>query len=371
MTNEFIPLIKDFREGRVSRRDVAKIAGSLGLATVAFRNPRLAQADDDNVPLYFTWTGYDVPDLWPDYVKEHGSPPRTALFASEEDALVKMRQGFAVDIAHPCVETMTKWHDAGILKPLDQSRLTNWDNLWPDLKKVDGMHFDGQLYFAPTDWGNSSILYRTDLVDTEESWYMLFDDKYSGRIAPTNGTSNIYQAAQILGIDMWDVPQDQLEGPVADLLRQERKNARFFWDDPTDAENGMAVGEIVTMYAWNASLVNLLKQGVPVKYANPKEGIWTWLCGLCRINSGTADENLVYDFINAWQAPEAGRFLIDSYGYGHSNMKAFDLVPPERLAELGLSSPSALFAKSIFFKPLDPHVEDRYQRMWDDIIAGM
>lgn len=371
MANEFTALIRDAREGRVSRREVAKVAASLGLATVVLRNPRLAHADDSSVPLYFTWTGYDVPDLWPDYVKEHGGPVRTSVFASEEEALQKMRQGFAVDIAHPCVETMKKWRDAGLLKAIDKERLTNWNDLWPELKNVDGSHFDGQLFFAPTDWGNSSVLYRSDLVHTEESWYMLFDDKYKGRISPWNSTSNIYAAAQLLGLNMWDVPQDQLTGKVADLLRQQRNNTRFFWDDPSQAEQGMASGEILTMYAWNASLVNLLKQGIPVKYANPKEGIWTWLCGLARINTGSADENLVYDFINAWQAPDAGRFLIDSYGYGHSNKKSFELVSPERLTQLGLSSPSALFSKSIFFKPLDPLVENRYQKVWDDIQAGM
>ena len=370
MGNPFTPLFRDLREGRISRREVVKIAASVGVGIVATQNPRLAAAEAGEQPMYFTWTGYDIPELWPAYEAAHGLP-HTSVFASEEEAFTKMRSGFSVDIAHPCVETMQRWADGGLILPLDTSRLIWWDDMWPELHDMEGVHLNGEVVFAATDWGNSSVLYRTDLVDTEESWYMLFDPKYEGRISPWNSTSNIYAAAQILGLDMWNVPQEELEGPVSDLLRQQRAATRFYWDDPTQAEQGMAAGEIATMYAWNASLVNLKAQDVPVAYANPKEGIWTWCCGLCRINSGSGDEDLVYDFINAWQSPEAGQFLIDSYGYGHSNKLAFDMVPPERLAELGLSSPSELFEKSVYFKPLDPQVEARYVETWENIMAGM
>jgi spermidine/putrescine-binding protein len=157
---------------------------------------------------------------------------------------------------------------------------------------------------------------------------------------------------------------------VADLLRKQRELTRFYWDDPVQAEQGMAAGEIIAMYAWNASLVNLKKQGVPVAYANPKEGIWTWACGLARINTGSGDENLVYDFIDAWMAPETGKFLIEAYGYGHGNRKSFELVDPARLDELGLSDPASLFANGHFFQPLDPETDTRYNKLWEEIVAG-
>ena len=42
---------------------------------------------------------------------------------------------------------------------------------------------DGQTYFVPFDWGNSSIIYRTDMVDiSEESWGLLYDERYAGKV---------------------------------------------------------------------------------------------------------------------------------------------------------------------------------------------
>lgn len=102
----------------------------------------------------------------------------------------------------------------------------------------------------------------------------------------------------------------------------------------------------------------------------PKEGILTWVCGIMRCADGPGDEGMIYDWINAMTAPESGRFLIDDYGYGHSNTKAFDLVSKQRLADLGLSSPEEMLATSIFFKTMDPDLEQEYVRRFEAVKAG-
>ena len=66
----------------------------------------------------------------------------------------------------------------------------------------------------------------------------------------------------------------------------------------------------------------------------PKEGIFTWVCGIV-MHSETKNEEASYDLINGVSSPEAGAFEIENLGFGHANRKAFDLVAPEKLAELG------------------------------------
>ncbi|MGH6719073.1 MAG: ABC transporter substrate-binding protein, partial [Alphaproteobacteria bacterium] len=90
-----------------------------------------------------------------------------------------------------------------------------------------------------------------------------------------------------------------------------------------------------------------LKEGIPVRLANPKEGVITWVCGLVHTNKGSADEQMVYDFMDAFLAPESGAYLIDVYGYGHSNQKAFAMVSQERLDELGIHDPDEMISRSI------------------------
>ena len=67
------------------------------------------------------------------------------------------------------------------------------------------------------------------------------------------------------------------------------KNSRFLWTDATELQQALASGEIVAAYAWNDIVKNLTKEGIPVAYAKPKEGYFTWFCGMTMLNSGKAD----------------------------------------------------------------------------------
>ncbi len=82
------------------------------------------------------------------------------------------------------------------------------------------------------------------------------------------------------------------------------------------------------------------------------------------------DEQAAYDLIDAMLAPESGAYMINQYGYGHSSRKAFDLVGEERLDELGISSPEALFAQGIFFEEIPPETLKKYITMFEEVKAG-
>ena len=85
---------------------------------------------------------------------------------------------------------------------------------------------------------------------------------------------------------------------------------------------------------WNASATALKKQGVPVEFMKPKEGMLTWSCGSSLKDAKNID--LAYDFINSRLETASGKYLIKSYGYGGSTSSAFAEVPKEELAELQL-----------------------------------
>jgi spermidine/putrescine transport system substrate-binding protein len=106
-----------------------------------------------------------------------------------------------------------------------------------------------------------------------------------------------------------------------------------------------------------------------VAYANPKEGILAWCCGLV-VTSTSKELDLAHDLIDAMISPEAGQWLITEYGYGHSNAKAFDLVEPATLEEMGIpKDPSELFAKAIFSQE-NSRLEE-LQQMFEEVKAGL
>lgn len=361
--------------GNLTRRQMHQALAGVGLATVAtpaMRRPALAAGEVN----YFTWAGYDIPEVAGAYYETYGGAPNYSLFGEEEEALQKMRAGFIPDLAHPCTYSVGRWRDSGLFKPIDTGRLEHYPDVWDGLKSIDIAMADGATWFVPWDWGNSSVLFRTDLApeyagEENHTWKILFDPKYEQRLGVFDAVDGaVIVAALVAGVaDPFDMTDDEIN-QVRGLLAEQRPLLRYYWTDQSSVEQGLASGEIVASYAWNSAVVTLKEQGLPVEYMNPKEGILTWVCGLMMLQDGPGDEQAAYDLIDAMLAPESGAWLIDNYGYGHSNSKAFDLVAPERLDELGLSSPEALFAQGIFFEDIPPERREKYIEMFEEVKAG-
>ena len=92
--------------------------------------------------------------------------------------------------------------------------------------------------------------------------------------------------------------------------------------------------------------------------------------GFIMLKDGPGKEQNAYDFIDAWLAPESGKYMIESVGYGHSNRKAFDLASAESKAALGLGAPDKLLTSSIFLQEIDPDRRAKYVKMFEDVKAG-
>ncbi len=362
---------------RMDRRTFNTGLASLGLAMVTLPVVSTAARAAGNMT-YFTWAGYEIPELHPSYVEKYGGSPDVAFFADEEEAFLKLRAGFAVDVAHPCSTSIKRWYDGGVIKPLDASRLTYWDDLIPALRDIPGTSVDGQPLFVPNDWGSHSIAYRTDLVEPEyaeeKSWWLLLDDKFAGRIGMWDSVeAAVAFAAVILGIkDTTDVTDEQLQ-EMKKVLVQQKKLLRTYWVSETEAEGMLASGELAVCYLWSGPIYRLQEQGVPVAYMlNPKGGIISWVCGLVLTTTGQGDDQAVYDFINAWNSPDAGKFLVEAYGYGHANRLTYDIADPAVLESMGLAGDvSEYLANSTPYRSWDPATVERYVTMFEDVKAGV
>jgi spermidine/putrescine transport system substrate-binding protein len=355
--------------GRLGRREFMAASMAAGLVSVKSSGSNRAHAADGTMITHLTWSGYELPELFMPFVEEHGDP-NISLFASAEDGLQKIRAGFPTDMAHPCPDDVRRWYDAGVLLPIDTSKLSHWPEVFPTLQNIEGGTIDGEHYMAVIDLGLSSILYRTDIYDGEETWAMMFDEAYAGRICASGTYINITMALAVLGYDLY-FPTDEQVAEAAEMARKQRPLVRFYWESQTDMEQAMATGECVMAYSWNSSLLNLLEQDIPVAFASPKEGALGWACGIVRINTGEGDDQMAHDFIDAWLAPESGKYLIETYGYGHSNAKTYELVDPAVLELFGYGDAAGLIEDTTFPVNTDPDMDQKILNLWEEIQAGL
>lgn len=356
----------------LDRRAVLCSAAAAGLAWVgmSFVSRRLLAAQD---LLVFDFTGYDVADLHQTYIKKYGASPSFTLYGDGDEALQKLRAGFRADLVHPGAFDVGRFRDAGLLQPWDTARLANWPDLYPILTSTAGAVHDGRQWLVPADWGINSVLYRTDLVEVqEESWNLLWDKRYAGKLAyGTEMYPAIAGAALALGIANPFQATDEEFARIQAKLTEQRSLLRFYWSDPTQLEQAMASGEVVAAWAWSASYSTLKAQGVPVKYMQPKEGVSSWVAGFARLKDAPGKEQNAYDYVDAWLAPASGKWMIENYGYGHPNRKAFELVDPKVLADKGLDLPDKILTHSLPNQEMSPDLHERYVRMYEQVRAGM
>lgn len=339
------------------------------LALVAAPGALYAQDETSGSLTVLDWAGYDDPSFWADFQTAYPDVDVTfEIGASDADIYAKMAAGDEADVFHPYTGWLQFYVDEGMVEEIDTSKLANWDKVPEEFKQLG--QFNGKQYFVPFDWGYSSVLYRTDMIpDGIDSWSALLDPAYAGHISMwDDGPAAVSVSSYIHG---WD--ETQLTDEQLDSIKQEWSDQRdsnlFYWSGEPELVEAMAAGDVWLGYAWPGAYATLLSQGVPVAYADPKEGRNSWV-GLYGIRKGTENLDLSLKFLDAKLGQQTGENLVNLFYYGHANQEVMDGITDETLKEaFSIDDPSVL-ASTNFTPNLTAEQRDAWTEMWVDIKAG-
>ncbi|MEM7121239.1 MAG: extracellular solute-binding protein [Pseudomonadota bacterium] len=366
--------------GKITRRQAKKLMGAFGIGTVAM--PILsngARAFNEDHPVFFTWAGYDSPEFMIHYVEKYGVEPNYTFFDDEDAAFNKMRAGYEPDIHFPCLTVLPLWNDAGLLAPIETDRLSNWPDVIPSFKDLPGSVVDGKRLFVPEDWGQTSIMVRGDLAPeyadpANQTWNALWDENYAGRVSMIDYSTEASSiAAVILGLDPWNLSDDDL-AKVHQKLKEQLPLNRLLGSSMTEIAQSMASGEIIMAVGWNSLIWNAQEADPEAQWIwmNPKEGAFTWVCGLC-IHPAAIEHGMyekAHEVIDSFISPEAGIFEIENWYYGHANVKAYEPFTDEFLRSIGLAKDVDAYLASTQFYRYQANV-DKIAVMWEEVKAGV
>lgn len=313
------------------------------------------------------WAGYELPQFWPQFAEDH---PDVVVdftyFEQDADALAKMQSGFQTDLLHPCSSWWGLYVEAGLVQPIDTSRLSNWPDVVPEMAELG--HFNGEQYFVPWDWGYESIVVRTDKIDElPTGWADLWNPAYAGRLSiPDTAETNQVAAALALGIeDPWNTTAEQDE-LIKQKLIELKPNVLTYWGGSTELTQMMASGDVwIASNVWPNTFGQLQDEGIPVAYIEPTEGRLGWVCGY-GISSQAQDLDLAHAYLDARLAPESSASLGNEYWYGGANSKAFALMDPAVVSMFQLDQPGIL-AETIFYQTMSAEHRTKITTMWDEV----
>jgi len=359
-------VVRRVRQGELSRREFASLLAAAGIGVAVGGSARGASAASKL--LVFEWAGYEDPMFYPEYLAGHEAPSY-AFFGGEEEALQKLLAGFEADITHPCTANINRWREAGVIRPIDTARIARWPEIIPKLLTFKGVEHDGKTWFMPWDWGYSVVAYRPDLLPADKPTFeLMLDPRAEGKVGMNQQFDvALAVAGEIAGFADLFNPTDAEAAKLPAIWKQLVKNSRFLWSDSTEIENAVANGEVAIAYLWGSSVKSLREQGIQLEIIPP---VLPWACGLVLNTSGTADDDLAYEYLNALLDPEGGKNLL-GWGYGHANGKSFELADPAVLESLGFSDVDTLFAQGKVFDEVAPDRRDQLIEAWEEAQAGL
>ncbi len=347
------------------------ISAGVVLAASLLISCQKAEDENNNVDLsILEWSGYQQAKYHPEYNAKYGGQPNVALFAEEKDAMQRMRNGYQVDLVHLCVNSLDEARAAGLIKPLDISRIPRWGDISPSLLEIEDVQADGEYWLAPWEWGFSTVAYNPEVIEIENATYDIFiDPRFKGKTALTSSLSVNHIIAGIIGD--WADPLDPTEAEMEmapEIFRKMLENARFIWSDGTQLEQAWVGGDVSISYVFGSASMRWKKEGIPVTVVEP---LMTWMCGLSLSANGAGSEEQAYDYINAMLDPASGVALFEQYKYGHGNASTVALLDPEQIEGLGIDDPASFFARGVFTGATPPAKERRLYQLWFEAQAGL
>ena len=328
----------------------------------------------------FTWVDQDDIPFIQHYIDKYGEEPKTSVFEDEDEAFAKLRAGYSADVYGPCSYEIPRWRDAGLIQPIDVSKLEYWEKIPESLRNMPGVYDDqGQVWFVPHLFGNTSVIVNTKLAPEyagdKNSWDILWDPKYKGRIGILAGAvDTIPLVAAHIGINAYDMSDSEWE-TVKDKLRELVDQARIITNVTGELESAMAQGEVVAVEAWNDSYNNLIWDEQftdSVEYMQPKDQkIFSWVCGFALSSTAGKDAPMekAYALIDSGLSIGAAQFLIEDWGYAPANADGFSVASEEALELIivDTSDVDAWLANTIFQEVM-PNL-DKIVEEWELIRA--
>ncbi len=335
------------------------------------RFPSSAPAAQDQGPLkLLEWEGYQLKAFHQGFEQSYPNVKLEYQYANASSQFFSKVQagGVQVDIAHPCVNWIQDWKNAGLIAPIDTSKLSNWQYLNPNITRMG--YIDGQYWFVPWDWGYESLIVNTKTAPIiPSSWADLWNPALKGQISMEDfGEGAVKMAAMALNLPYPNLSQAQLS-QVKQKLMELRPNIRTLWESDTDLVQQMTNGEVSIGYGWNDQYAKIKQAGVPVEYVNPSEGRAGWVCGFVVLKN-TQHYDLALQYINDAISPQSCAAAIDKYFLGCSDTKALSLADPATVKALQLNA-SNVIASTNFDQSLTPQQRTEFNQVWSQVIAGL
>ncbi len=242
-----------------------------------------------------------------------------STYATNEDMYAKLtNSAVAYDIVIPSDYMIEKMIANDLLLPIDTSKLSNYSNISDDFKNLS---YDPEnKYSVPYTYGMVGIIYNIEFVDKsdveDESWGLLWNEKYFGKILQFNNPRDAFATAMYWkGLDInshdYSVWEEALE-----LLKEQKPILQGYVNDEIFNKMKGASAHIAPYFA--GDFLTMAADNEDLRFYYPSEGTNYFVDALC-IPTTSKNPDLAHEYINYMISLEAATANALYIGYASPN----------------------------------------------------
>ncbi len=305
----------------------------------------------------YNWEDYFGTTTLEDFEKKFGVKVHLETFEDEEEMISELQSHPEKhDVVITSDDTVRELIEMRLLAEIDLDNTANIKNI--DNKFKNPLYDPGNRHSVPYLWGTTGIaVNRTFIKEQVDSWSVLWNPKYKGKIAMLNNPDEVVGAVlKYLGYPLNTTDPSKLEAGRQKLLEQKPLLAGYL--DPIEIRDKLVSNKLWAAQIYSGEGMFSVDKNEAVEYFFPKEGAAIWVDCLC-IPRDAKHKYTAELFINYILDPEVSAKIVNHLWYANCNIAARPFTEKEILESPSLYPSEEVLKKCEFFKPVGTEKEVR------------
>lgn len=312
------------------------------------------KTEDKEVLNVFNWGEYIDEELIKEFEKETNIKVNYSTFLTNEEMYTKVKnKADSYDLLMPSDYMIEKMIQEDMLEEINFGNVPNFKNVSAELLKK-GFDMDNK-YSVPYFWGTLGILYNTkEVTENVDSWKILFDEKYKGKILMYDSERDSFMPAlSLLGYDINTNKESEVKEAIEMLKKQKDLVLAYVIDDGTDK---MISGEAAISLCWSGEAIVCMNENPDLKYIIPKELSNIWFDSMV-IPKTSQNKEAAEKFINFFSKPSIAKRNSEAVGYASPIKEVMDSLSEEELQNPAVRPKKEDYDRLVVFRHDDKAME--------------
>ena len=322
----------------------------------------------------YNWEDYFGSTTVSDFEKKFGVKVNLETFDDEEEMVSSLQSHpEKYDIIITSGDEIRELVKMRMLAEIDLENIPNLKNIE---QRFRNPYYDpGHRHSVPYLWGTTGIVVnRSFIKDKEDSWPLLWNSKYKGKIAMLNNPDEVIGAAlKYLGYSVNTNDPSKLDKARQKLFDQRPLLAGYL--DCITLREKLISGELWAAQIYSGEGMFAVDKLEPLEYIIPKEGAAMWVDCLA-IPRDAKHKYTAEVFINYILSPEISAEIANYLWYANCNQAARAFTQEEILKSPSLYPSKKTLKNCEFFRPVGTAEEEKRTRqiinkIWSELRLKM